>query len=595
MDAYERLRAREKERCKTTWGELPQMSPATLRMTCIEHDGYETPELNDKLYLHFKGFRHIQNLEPYYGLKCLWLESNAITEIVGLSHLKQLKCLYLQQNQITKISGLSELSNLVTLNLSENKLTKVEGLDKLPKLQTLNLANNLMQEDADIEHLKTCNSLTNLDLSSNELQDGKEILGVLKDVGRLAAVYLKGNPMVKTTKHYRKTVITTITNIRYLDERPVFDMERHTAEAWAIGGSEAEKRARTEFQQAKRNKDKESMNAFKEWKAKIKAEREEAIRNGVVPKVRKNVEYRRITGERQDHYDNIRREQARIEAEAEAFEIRSGGIAKFADKACKEELRRAALPKDPFGYPKESILEEETKHDGGLSSPVVPEMMEAVPAPPLPEAVAAPAPEIPVLEAAAAPPLPVPSSEVPAKKSSMPIVEVEDTPEEEPAKKEEEEVKNTTSEIVSASLAMYQAQKDKASREGKTLTESFNSELPTEVTWNDALDEHLQDLVHKKVFEFTSVAMALSALVAANRVPDIPRDMSMLITPDACRLRWAALDVWSDSDDDEDDDSRGFTVDKASDDLLREAESDSPIMVIDSVTEVDETDVEELD
>lgn len=35
-------------------GSLPRMTPKRLLAACIEHDGYETPELNDKLYLHFK-------------------------------------------------------------------------------------------------------------------------------------------------------------------------------------------------------------------------------------------------------------------------------------------------------------------------------------------------------------------------------------------------------------------------------------------------------------------------------------------------------------------------------------------------------------
>ena len=31
---------------------LPVMSPTALKLACMEHDGYETPELNDKLFLH---------------------------------------------------------------------------------------------------------------------------------------------------------------------------------------------------------------------------------------------------------------------------------------------------------------------------------------------------------------------------------------------------------------------------------------------------------------------------------------------------------------------------------------------------------------
>ena len=55
---------------------LPEMSAAEIRLSCLENDGYETPELNDKLYLHFRGFRRIENLEPYTGCKAIRLESN---------------------------------------------------------------------------------------------------------------------------------------------------------------------------------------------------------------------------------------------------------------------------------------------------------------------------------------------------------------------------------------------------------------------------------------------------------------------------------------------------------------------------------------
>lgn len=35
-----------------------------------------------------KGYRKIQNLEPYTSLKALWLEGNGLSEIDGISHLR---------------------------------------------------------------------------------------------------------------------------------------------------------------------------------------------------------------------------------------------------------------------------------------------------------------------------------------------------------------------------------------------------------------------------------------------------------------------------------------------------------------------------
>lgn len=43
-----------------------------------------TPELNEVLYLHYKGFTNISNLEKYTGLKTIWLEHNAITKIENI-------------------------------------------------------------------------------------------------------------------------------------------------------------------------------------------------------------------------------------------------------------------------------------------------------------------------------------------------------------------------------------------------------------------------------------------------------------------------------------------------------------------------------
>lgn len=44
---------------------MAEMTPQWLAKHCKEQKMYKTPELNDKLYLHFKGFQAIENLEPY--------------------------------------------------------------------------------------------------------------------------------------------------------------------------------------------------------------------------------------------------------------------------------------------------------------------------------------------------------------------------------------------------------------------------------------------------------------------------------------------------------------------------------------------------
>ena len=69
------------------------MTHASLLDACKEHDLYRTPYINDKLYLNFKGYARIENLEEYTGLKALFLEGNAFETLDGIPTLPLLRCL----------------------------------------------------------------------------------------------------------------------------------------------------------------------------------------------------------------------------------------------------------------------------------------------------------------------------------------------------------------------------------------------------------------------------------------------------------------------------------------------------------------------
>lgn len=191
----------------------------------------------------------------------IYLEGNGFGEIRGLEKCKLLRCLYLQENLIKKIEGLDHLEDLDTLNLNQNCIKTIENLSRNTKLNTLTLQKNKITTVSDIEHLTECKHLSVLDLSQNYLSD-PAILDVLEKMPCLKVLYLKGNPLVKTLKNFRKTVISRCKQLTYLDDRPIFEDERRTADAWGNGGTDAEKKERDVISEEKKRKEREQFEWF---------------------------------------------------------------------------------------------------------------------------------------------------------------------------------------------------------------------------------------------------------------------------------------------------------------------------------------------
>ncbi|XP_069594748.1 dynein axonemal assembly factor 1 isoform X2 [Ranitomeya imitator] len=240
-----------------------------LRELCKQHKLYTTPYLNDTLYLHYKGFTRLENLEEYTGLKCLWLECNGLQRIENLEAQTELRCLFLHQNIINKIENLEHLQKLDSINLSNNYIKTIENLSGLPVLNTLQIAHNQLQTVGDVHHLQKCHSISILDLSNNKLDD-PAVIDVLEKMPNLHVLNLMGNEFIKKIPNYRKMVTVRLKGLTYLDDRPIFPKDRACAEAWVRGGREAEMEEREQWETRERKKIQDSIDAL--WEVRRRAE-----------------------------------------------------------------------------------------------------------------------------------------------------------------------------------------------------------------------------------------------------------------------------------------------------------------------------------
>ena len=55
--------------------------------------------------------------------------------------------------------------------------------------------------------------------------------------------------MCKKIQNYRKTIISRLPNLKYLDDRPVFPEDRRYAEAFVRGGAEEERKERQKWKE----------------------------------------------------------------------------------------------------------------------------------------------------------------------------------------------------------------------------------------------------------------------------------------------------------------------------------------------------------
>eukprot|EP00933_Yihiella_yeosuensis_P061966 TRINITY_DN64857_c0_g1_i1.p1 TRINITY_DN64857_c0_g1~~TRINITY_DN64857_c0_g1_i1.p1 ORF type:complete len:538 (+),score=136.10 TRINITY_DN64857_c0_g1_i1:42-1616(+) len=222
-----------------------KMTPEAVMAICQERNMWMQPHLNTQLFLNYKGFDSIDGLEDYTNIKSLHLGNNSISKIEGLDRMADLRSLHLEGNAIRVIEGLDFNLELRQLNLDGNAVRSISGLAHLKKLEHLSLSKNCIDSLEEMEALKSMENLQNLDISHNQVESGEGVVEFFASLpNTIRVLRYHGNPGIRFVEHYRKRMVNSLPELRYLDERPIFPVERRSCAAWAEGGLQAMQQAK---------------------------------------------------------------------------------------------------------------------------------------------------------------------------------------------------------------------------------------------------------------------------------------------------------------------------------------------------------------
>jgi len=77
---------------------------------------------------------------------------------------------------------------------------------------------------------------------------------ILVKLPNLRVLYSQNNKFTQHISNYRKKLIVACPNLKYLDDRPVFDEDRRRAEAFQRGGMPEEREEMKKIKQEKEDK-----------------------------------------------------------------------------------------------------------------------------------------------------------------------------------------------------------------------------------------------------------------------------------------------------------------------------------------------------
>ncbi len=118
-----------------------------------------------------------------------------------------------------------------------------------------------------------CPSISALDISDNRIEAEEFVGEILMKMPNLAVIYMQNNEFTKKISHYRKSIISRMPEIKYIDDKPVFEDERRFSEAWARGGLEEERKERALY---KKEKEEEQIRQHNEFRNMIQRYKDEA-------------------------------------------------------------------------------------------------------------------------------------------------------------------------------------------------------------------------------------------------------------------------------------------------------------------------------